>query len=176
MGRRTCRFTRLSGEHSLMLHIPADLRAARVTWAVCKGRRHYYGSMRQAASTLGASLAPRHPRQACRLTPDSLHASLPRPFSLSLDSSPTRRSSHRPPAAAVIAHLPQQLRRERAQQADQLIGGNASGPSLGQPGLCWAHHGRGLARGARFSPAFTSRHDFCQPSLRFFRQPSLRTK
>ena len=65
-----------------MLHRPADLRAtckqnARHELCAKAGGTATAGT-RHAASTLAARLAPRHPRQACRPTYDSLHACVPR--------------------------------------------------------------------------------------------------
>ena len=77
--RRACRAACPSDEHGAMLPRLADLRAERAAWAVCKkaGGMANAGT-RQAASTLASRLAPRHPRQACRPTYDSLHACVPR--------------------------------------------------------------------------------------------------
>ena len=86
---------------------PAGTMATRCTLrADAQGRRGSCrgAGTRQAASTLAARLAPRHPRQACRPTLDSLHACVP------------RRPKAEPSEAAalaqprLIARPPQQLR------------------------------------------------------------------
>ena len=80
---------------------------------------------RQAASTLAARLAPRHPRQACRPTFYSHFTHAPRLRAPPAEGRAQRgcrsrsASTHHPPTAA--AGQPDAT--QRAQQAEQLVGG-----------------------------------------------------
>ena len=132
--RRACRAVCPSDEHGAMLPRLADLRAERAAWAVCKkaGGMANAGT-RQAASTLASRLAPRHPRQACRPTYDSLHACVPR----QLKAEPGEAAALAQPR--VIGSSPARgsswaARREAA---------SAAGRAAGQRAL--AEHGSGQA-------------------------------
>ena len=130
--RRACRAVCPSDEHGAMLPRLADLRAERAAWAVCKkaGGMANAGT-RQAASTLASRLAPRHPRQACRPTYDSLHACV------------ARQLKAEPGEAAALAQ-PRHIARPRQQLGNPTRrsecsrpiswSAEASGPSHGQPG------------------------------------------
>ena len=120
--------------HSPMLHSPAvDLRATR-----CVQR-----------STLAARLAARHPRQACGRTSDSLHACVPHqlqaelseavPLSLSLNSSPARRSSFAARRDAASAAGRAAGRRRPAGRRTGSPGASGPRPRRARPWRGWRH-------------------------------------
>ena len=86
---------------------------------------------RQAASTLAARLAARHPRQACGRTSDSLHACVPHQLQAELSEAAALAQPQ------LIARPPQQLRsptRRSECSRPSSWSAEASGPSHGQPG------------------------------------------